>query len=63
MIATVTLNPALYVEYQALRDPGIARAEQADAGDALDQHEQQVQAHAEGCRLRPVSPAAASTPG
>jgi hypothetical protein len=33
---------------QLAADPGIARAEQPDVGDVLGQHEQPVQAHAEG---------------
>jgi hypothetical protein len=37
-------------------DPGIARAEQPDVGDVFGQHEQPVQAHAEG------KPAAARQP-
>ena len=36
-------------------DPGIAGAEQPDVGDALGQHEQPVQAHAEGKPALPVA--------
>jgi hypothetical protein len=38
--------------------PGIGGAEQADVGDVLDQHEQPIQAHAEGKSAVPVEASA-----